>query len=131
MSIASLRLLLASFSTAACLAIVAGCGDGAPPAESTTEQATVQGKITIKGKPATKGQVVFDPRNINRRDAKIATADIGADGTYKTTTAIGRNSVTVVVPHSMKSAEGMTPELGFEVKAGNNTLDVELPYKPQ
>lgn len=134
MSIASPRqvLALASFSAVVCLAMVAGCGGGgAPPAESSLEKGTVEGRVTIKGKPATKGRVVFDPTNINRRDAEIATADIGSDGTYKTTTAVGRNSVTVVVPRPPGPAEGMSPEIGFDVKPGDNALDFDLPYKPR
>lgn len=123
----SSRYLIAGFSAAVCLALAVGCGGGAPPAESSLQEATVRGKITVKGKPATKGTVVFDPRNINRREASIATTDIGSDGTYEATTAIGRNSVSVIVQGASKGARSMSGELGFEVESGDNTLDIDLP----
>jgi hypothetical protein len=107
----------------------AGCG-GATSTGSTTE-ATVTGKVTIHGKPATKGQVVFDPTNIDRPDAGVRQAEIGPDGTYRATTLVGSNSVTVVVPRPAGPADGMAPELGLNAKAGDNTLDIALPYLPQ
>ena len=116
--------------TAACLAIVGGCGGG-PGAESSTEEATISGTVTVLGKPATKGQVIFDPSNINRPQAPIRTAEIGADGAYRATTLVGSNAVTVVVPRPPRPTEGMSPEFGLDVQPGENTLDISLPMTDQ
>ncbi|MEJ7639981.1 MAG: hypothetical protein WKF75_18915 [Singulisphaera sp.] len=40
-----------------------GCGEGKPSVESSETEATVTGKVTIRGKPATKGSVMFDLSN--------------------------------------------------------------------
>ena len=122
---------LTSLGAVACLAIAGGCGDDWRAAVAATAEAAVTGKVTVKGKPATKGQVVFDPRNINRRDARVETAEIGADGTYKATTLVGRNSVTVIVPKGGGTPAGMNAELGLDVKPEGSTLDVAMPYSPQ
>jgi hypothetical protein len=116
-----------SSCTAACLAIGGGCGDRKPAAESSTAEATVKGTVTVLGKPATKGQVVFDPTNINRPDAKVRTAEIGAGGTYQATTLVGPNSVSIIVPRPSRPTEGMSPEFGLDVKPGENTLDISPP----
>ncbi len=118
---------LISFCTAACLAIGGGCNGMKPAADSSTAEATVKGTVTVLGKPATKGQVIFDPTNINRPDARIRTAEIGADGTYQVTTLVGPNSITVSVPRPPRPMEGMSAEFGLDVKPGENTRDISLP----
>src|SRR5919107_1535589 len=120
-----------SFCTAAGLAIGGGCGDAKPAAESSTAEATVKGTVTVLGRPATKGQVIFDPTNINRPDAQVCTAEIGADGTYLATTLVGPNSITVIVPKPPRPMEGMNPEFGLDVQPGENTLDISLPRTDQ
>ncbi|MEJ7638902.1 MAG: hypothetical protein WKF75_13260 [Singulisphaera sp.] len=110
---------------AACL--VTGCGEGKPSATSSTREATVQGTVTVLGKPATKGQVTFDPRNINRPQAVIRTAEIGKDGAYRVTTLVGPNTISINVPRPPRPMPGMSPELGLDVKPGENTRDIALP----
>jgi len=114
---------------AACLAIGGSCSGGKPPVDSTTEEATVKGKVTVLGKLATKGQVTFDPTNIKRPNAAIRSAEIGADGTYQVTTLVGANSVVISVPRQGMPLLGMAPELGIDVKPGENTLDIALPME--
>jgi len=112
---------------AACLATGGGCGEGKPSATSSTREATVKGTVTVLGKPATKGRVTFDPRNINRPDAVIRTAEIGKDGAYRVTTLVGPNTISINVPRPPRPMRGMSPELGLEVRPGENTRDIALP----
>lgn len=120
------RRSLIALGLAGGLACGGGCS-GAPGADSRTEEATVRGTITVLGNPATKGQLVFDPTNVSRPDAGVRTAQIGPDGTYKVTTLVGPNSVSVSVPKPPRPMAGMTPELGLDVRPGENTLDIKLP----
>jgi hypothetical protein len=107
-----------------------GCDGGgtAPPVSSSRTEATVSGKVTIKGRPATKGQVIFDSANISRKDVAPVSAPIGSDGAYSAKTLVGENRVTV------QSPELTTPELQynestFDVQSGDNKLDIALPRK--
>jgi len=109
------------------LAIGGGCDAGKPATESSTQEATVKGKVTVLGKPATKGRVTFDPSNISRPGAQVRTAEIQADGTYQVTTLVGPNSISVNVPKPARPTPGMSPEFGHVVTPGENTFDITLP----
>jgi hypothetical protein len=104
------------------LLVVWGCesGGGAPPVSGSSEEVTVKGTVTIKGTPATGGELLFDPANINRRDAMPRRAKVGKDGTFTVTTLVGENMV---------RTEGKElPEergLKFVLKDGDN-ITVEL-----
>jgi len=105
-----------------------GCGSGAPYAESSTTEATVTGRVTSEGKPVTKGQVIFDPTNINRRKETPHMADIRKDGTYEVTTLIGDNRVTLAIPSRPKKKAGTRIfQKVYDVKVGTNTFDIEAP----
>ncbi|WP_337177289.1 hypothetical protein [Paludisphaera sp.] len=101
-----------------------GCGDGAPSVETSTAEATVQGKVTFNGKPVTKGEVTFDPSNHLRKNATTRSAALGADGTYTATTLVGANQVFVNSPELRKTEVGT---IEYDVRAGDNTLDIALP----
>jgi len=105
-----------------------GCGSGAPYAESSKTEATVTGRVTSQGKPVTKGQVIFDPANINRPTETARMAEIGKDGTYEVTTLIGENRVTVAIPARPKKKVG-TPHVQkvCNVQSGSNSFDIEAP----
>jgi hypothetical protein len=113
---------------AACLTFGGGCGGGKPPAESSLTEATVKGTVTVHGKPATSGKVIFDPTNINRRDASLRVADIRPDGTYQATTLIGPNSVTLTLPRTGTWTDAMSPDLAINVRRGENSFDISLPW---
>jgi hypothetical protein len=99
-----------------------GCGGGSAPAVSSSmTEATVSGTVTIKGKPATGGQILFDPSNINRRDARPRTAAIGKDGSYTVTTLVGENLVSV-------EGKGVpTNSTLVIVKSGGDDVPVHVP----
>ncbi|WP_422924559.1 hypothetical protein [Singulisphaera sp. PoT] len=83
---------------AASIVPVAGCGSGAPNVSSSTQEVTVKGTVTINGKPATSGEVIFDPSNVYRKFVSSKSAAIGADGSYTLTTLYGENKVSVWAP---------------------------------
>jgi hypothetical protein len=81
--------------TMVCLAIctVAGCGDGKPWVETKLKECTVSGTVSVKGKPASGGTILFNPSN-SGRIVPTRTAQIGPDGSYTIKTYIGVNQVT-------------------------------------
>ncbi len=104
-----------------------GCGDGAPPVESSRTEAKVTGTVKIRGKAATKGSVTFDPSNIRRKDVAPSTAEIRQDGTYTVTTLVGENSVFVDTPETRRDSRLGANTQRFDVQGGDNTFDVQVP----
>jgi len=104
-----------------------GCGSGAPYAESSRTEATVSGRVTSNGEPVTKGQVIFDPANVNRRNEPARTAEIRKDGTYDVTTLIGANRVTVAIAGRRTKAGSPYVQQICEVRSGSNTFDITVP----
>jgi len=106
----------------ALLLVVWGCNSGgsAPAVSGSSEESTVKGTVTVKGKPATSGSLSFDPANPNRRTALVRTAEIGKDGSYTITTLIGQNIV---------SAQGRgipTFRETYDVKSGGDTINIDI-----
>ena len=118
---------LASLAVASTLALAPGCGNGAPSVSSSATEATVSGKVTIRGKPVAKGKISFDPSNINRKDATPTTADLGADGSYTLKTLVGVNQVTFLGPPFVKEQEIQDARFQLDVKAGENSFSPDLP----
>src|SRR4029077_16914294 len=98
-----------------------GCDNrgGAPPVSSSMEETTVKGTVTIKGKPASGGQIQFDPSNVDRK-VMPRTAKIGEDGTYTITTLVDGDVVTVTGPKIDKSLSAMVQTV--KVKSGENAI---------
>jgi hypothetical protein len=117
------RLLLAA--TLACWGCDGSSGD--PQASSSATQASVKGKVTLKGKPLAKAEIRFNSANVNRKTAPTATATIGDDGYYELKTLVGENIVTLVVPAIRKNAGLQYMAKMVEVKEGENTFDLVLP----
>src|SRR5437660_1146757 len=87
-------------ASALALGLVAGCGGAAAP--SSRDEATVHGTVKVKGKPATRGTVRFNPSNVNRKDVGPVEAAIAKDGTYTLKTLVGANLITVTTPETVK-----------------------------
>jgi hypothetical protein len=119
-----LRWPVTGLTTAACLWLAAGCG-GTPSVTSSTSEATVKGVVRIGGKPASEGEIVFDPANYKRPDAAKRTAPIGKDGTYTITTLTGANQVRLggSLVHKNQVLGYVTRD--FEVRSGENTFDFD------
>ena len=105
----------------------AGCGEGRPSVSSSSAEAKVTGKVTIRGKPMKGGEIRFNPANYQRPDAAARTGKIGNDGTFEVTTLVGHNGVSVTGPEIKKE-----PALGYantsiEVESGGSTRNIELP----
>ncbi len=119
---------VARAATLAALLGLAGCGgSGAPAVSGSSTEVTVSGTVTYKGKPVTEGEIVFDPANINRRDAPMATAPIGADGAYTIKTLEGENTVSFRTPAiSKKDFTAASASYVYEAPAGESTKDFEI-----
>jgi len=118
-----LRRRMMVLAATAGLAVSWGCSNGAPSVDTSTAEGTVSGKVTLSGKTATKGTVIFDPSNYKRKDAAPRSAEIGADGSYTVTTLVGQNQVAVNSPE-LKNSD--YPPIEFDVQAGDNTFDIDV-----
>jgi len=126
----SLARVLAPGLVGPALLYLAGLGcESRPSVDTSTTEATVKGTVTIKGKPATKGNVVFDPSNYKRKDEQPRLSKIGPDGTYEIKTLVGPNTVKVDSPEAAKAA-GLYETYNYDVPSGTSTFDVVIP-KPQ
>jgi hypothetical protein len=104
-----------------------GCGDGKPSVSSSTEEATVKGTVSIKGKPAKKGEVVFDPSNYRRKDEPVRKTPINPDGTYEIKTLVGENTVRVGGDEAAKAGASYV-SLPLDVKSGQvNEFNIKIP----
>ena len=116
------------FSILAVSALCAGgCGGGVPSAPSTKEEATVKGTVTLHGKPVTEGEVLFDPSNINRRDAPTVKSKIEKDGSYTVKTLVGENNIMISGAAIAKDPTVTMPKKFVDVKSGENNFPIELP----
>ncbi|WP_165073770.1 hypothetical protein [Paludisphaera rhizosphaerae] len=89
----------------ACGLLLAGCDTGAPSVSASTDEVAVKGTVKIGGKPATGGEIMFDPSNVKRKFAGIRSAKIGEDGTYTVTTLYGGNKISIRTPQIDVSAD--------------------------
>jgi hypothetical protein len=105
----------------ACLVVLiafVGAGQAADP-----ETGSVEGKVTLNGKPLVKGKVIF-----HLKDGNVVAADLKEDGSY-----MAKDVPTGTLPVSIQG-EGVpkqftdrkTTPLRLEVKPGKSTADFEL-----
>jgi hypothetical protein len=121
----------AALVTSAAMIAAWGCG-GAREADqgaAPKAEATVTGKVTIKGRPAEKGRITFEPLGANGMPAGSNVAQVGKDGTYTVTTKTGPNDVTASATGD-PAADSSYNKTSFEVQPGTNTLNLDLPIKP-
>ena len=121
------RIKWAGVPALAAILATLGCGDGAPSASSSTEQANVKGAVTYKGKPMPKIGVTFNPANVNRKSAPTVTATAADDGTYQLSTLVGENTVSLVGPAASKDAALSYFSKAVDLKAGDNTVNIDIP----
>jgi hypothetical protein len=127
--------------------IAAGCGGSDQP-----EIATVNGRVTLDGKPLPRGTVYFMPDNSKGTQGPMSMGEIGEDGRYKITSAgeregavIGFHQVRIEARRKPKDFRDTEPpslipqrydnpatsELTAEVKAGiDNVIDLKLESTP-
>jgi hypothetical protein len=112
-------------------ATLAFCGcdgpSGAHHASTSTTQANVKGKVTLKGKPLAKAEIRFNSANVYRKTASTATATIADNGYYEIKTLVGENTVTLVLPAIRKNAKLQYMAKTLDVQEGENTFDLHLP----
>ncbi|MGE3820449.1 MAG: hypothetical protein AB7I30_13625 [Isosphaeraceae bacterium] len=102
-----------------------GC-EGKPSVSTSKTEVTVTGTVTLHGKKATRGEIVFDPANYLRANESVRTAPISKDGTYSIRTLTGQNMVRVQTPEVMKTRDE-PPQLPVEVEKEGQVFDVALP----
>ena len=115
--------------SSALLASAWGCGEGKPSVATSTAEGTVKGTVTIKGKPATRGEVIFDAANYQRKNVAAKSAPIGKDGAYSISTLVGENRVVVSSP-DMPKGRVATQEYNLDVKAGENSFNIDVKAAP-
>ena len=131
-----------SWAIALCVVLpmmaVVGCSGG-------SKVGKVTGKVTYQGKPVTGGSLVFAPVPAQGDSAPgaPATVTIDADGSYKTTSGavVGQCKVLYTAPSGLPEGYVAKPSVAppkspfldlvpkqkeVEVKAGDNTIDIEL-----
>ena len=121
---------LASVAASSIVALAwAGCDS--PGISSSTTEATVSGVVTVIGKPATGGQISFNPANAARKDAPSSTVEIGKDGRYTARTLVGRNMVVLFMPQVGRTADVFGARKAIEVTSGEeNICDIDVPPMP-
>jgi hypothetical protein len=72
--------------------------DNTPELDGSKDQVSVSGTVTVGGKTATGGDVIFDPKTSSRSDVADVKAPIGKDGTYTAKTYVGTNHISVSAP---------------------------------
>jgi hypothetical protein len=107
------------------LATVPGCGDGKPSVDTSLNEATVTGVVSVNGVPATGGTIHFNPSNSGRIVA-TRSADIGPDGKYTIKTYTGDNQVTYGGEVATKN-RGVGLRRDFAtVQSGENNFDFDV-----
>ena len=101
-----------------------GC-DGRPAVDSSMTEATVSGTVLVKGKPATGGEVVFNPANVDR-PVGPRSAPINKDGTYTVKTLTGGNQIGFAGSLATENPGLFRLKQYYEVKRGENKKDFDL-----
>jgi hypothetical protein len=107
-----------------------GCGEeAAKPAvdDKQKSEATVTGSVTIKGKPASKGRVTFEPLGADGMPTDSQSAGI-KDGAFTIKTKPGNNDVTVSSTGDAAIDSGYN-KTSVAVQPGENKVTLELPFK--
>jgi len=112
--------------TVAWLVALWGCRGGMPDASSSMAEATVKGTVKVRGKPVTKGTLIFDPANINRPEAKSRETTIKQDGTYEIKAIVGGNSVRLAGPMLAKEPTLEYQSQPADIQSGENTINLDF-----
>ncbi len=117
---------IAAFAGVLALAIAtAGCGDGKPWVDTSLNEATVSGIVSVKGKPADGGTILFNASN-SGRIVPARTAKIGPDGSYTVKTYTGVNQVSFDGEVTAKNrGVGLLKE-AVDVAPGENKANFDL-----
>jgi hypothetical protein len=102
-----------------------GCGDGKPWVDTSLNEATVSGVVSVKGTPAKGGTIHFNPSN-SGRIVPTRTAEIGPDGSYTIKTFTGDNRVSFGGELAAKNVGVGLIKESATVEPGENHIDFDL-----
>src|SRR6516165_9626482 len=102
-----------------------GCGDGKPWVDTSLNEATVSGVVSVKGTLAKGGTIHFNPSN-SGRIVPTRTAEIGPDGSYTIKTFTGDNRVSFGVELATKNVGVGLIKESATVESGENHIDFDL-----
>ncbi len=105
-----------------------GC-DGRPSVDSSMTEATVTGTVKVHGKPATGGEIVFNPANVDR-PVGPRSAPISKDGTYTIKTLTGGNQISFAGSLAIENPGLFRMKQYYEVQRGESTKDFDLLAEP-
>ena len=111
-------------SIGVCLLAAGLLAPGLPAQEGKKKEASIAGRVTLKGQPFPKGKVTFHPDK-----GKSASTGTIADGTYSLKRVpAGKLRVTIEGKGVAPMFKGLkTTPLVVEAKPGQNQFDIELP----
>lgn len=120
---------LATVISLAMTCVISGCGftSGKPSVDGSSTEATVSGKVILKGRPATSGTVIFDPSNYIRKNEPARRTEIQKDGSFSIKTLTGSNSIRVEGREANAVQGADYAGLAYDVPAGQSTFDIKLP----
>jgi hypothetical protein len=107
------------------LAVLGSGCDGRPSIDSSTTEATVTGIVMLKGKPATSGEIFFNPANVDRQ-VGARSAPIGPDGTYTIKTYTGGIQIGFGGSLVSENPGLFRFKQYYEVQRGENKKDFDL-----
>jgi hypothetical protein len=121
------------------LAIVFGCSDGKPSVDTSLNEATVTGVVSLKGEPVKGGTIYFNPSN-HARHVPTRTAPIGDDGKYTIKTYTGDNQVTfggdlaknnmgIGLLREYAAVQSGENEIHFDLSSGGKRADFDVSKK--
>jgi hypothetical protein len=98
-------------------AVGQGCDDGKPAVDTSKREATVTGTVSVRGKPAEGGNILFNGSN-SERIVEYKTAPIGKDGSYTISAYTGWNRVSFDGEIAEKNRGVGLIQESFDVKPG-------------
>jgi hypothetical protein len=110
-----------------------GCGNpDAPPVSGSMEEVALTGTVRVRGKPVNNGIITFRTANVHRPTAPTYEAKIDKDGTYKITTLVGENFISVTSKEMFgpRNRDLIENEQMVKIESSQGTLDIDIPPKP-
>ena len=93
--------------------------------EILTLKGSTAATVTVGGKTATGGDVIFDPKTSSSSSVAVVKSPIGKDGSYTAKTYVGTNHISVSAPEA--TAEQKAANLTKVLQKTDTKVDVAIP----